>query len=358
MKNSLIEFEKQIKSINTHLKIIEQYNKILKNYRNNDVDFIINNITEERVFTYRSNIISLYGAFEHFLESVIREYIQSVHIYLESFNDWGEKVTNNYIDLWKKLHGKLSYPKFNTITSNSMVENLYDVILNNKSKLMPECYLQNGGNYKSTIISNMFNDIGIDDINANLYKYDPLKTYLLDKYPSSQKLDVSKKKELYFQKLDDLVERRNEIAHGSTSTDLIDNDMFADMLLYISCYAKSLNSFLTDKIYEKQWKSNNNTTIKIDKVFHHNGNVALLHIESTNVNHMVSVGDKLLVNYKDGGCSRFFITEIKEIRVDLKSGEKGKIVEKIFVDNNVEQIAIEVLNEVKTNQKIKLITSK
>lgn len=75
MKNSLIEFEKQIKSINTHLKIIEQYNKILKNYRNNDVDFIINNITEERVFTYRSNIISLYGAFEHFLESVIKEYI-------------------------------------------------------------------------------------------------------------------------------------------------------------------------------------------------------------------------------------------------------------------------------------------
>ncbi len=356
MKESLSEFNDQIEQIKTHINVLEKYSELIKVQNNAYVDYIKSNSTEERVFNYRSNIISLYGAFEQFLENIIKEYFKVVQIYYISFEEWEDVVTKNYIELWKKLHGKLSYTKYNSITQESMVENLNDVVRNHKSILIPECFIQNGGNYKSTIISNMFKDIGIVNINDILVKYDPFQSCLMEQYPDSQFLESTKKKELYFQKLDELVELRNEVAHGARPDQIMNNDIFMEMLSYISCYAESMNSFLTDKVFEKQWQNVKTKAIKIAHIYQE-GKVALLNIEEMNDSGIASfsVGDSLLVNYKENDCSRFFVTEIKEIRVDLKSGENNKIVDNMIIDNNIDQISIEVLHKIKAQQKIKFI---
>lgn len=358
MRTSLLEFNNQVEQIKTHLNVLEKYNELIKNQSNDTVDFIKAHSTDEKLFAYRSNIISLYGAFEQFVESLIKEYIQLVRVYYSSFEEWGEKVTKNYFDVWKKLHGKLSYPKFNSITQNSMIENLYDVIRNNKGNLMPECYLQNGGNYKSTIISNMFSEIGFININDVVIKYEPLKTYLFKQYPNAQHIETSQKLDLYFQQLDDLVERRNEIAHGSQSSPITNNDDFREILSFVSFYAASLNSFLMDRVYEKQWEFNKTKAVKIKKVFH-SGSVALLNVEEMKVNGIDSfvVGDSLLVNYKESDCSRFFMSKIEEIRVDLKNGGTDKVVGLANVNEEIENISIGVSKKVKSGQKLKVIKS-
>lgn len=356
MRTSLLEFNNQVDQIKTHLNVLDKYSELIKNQSDSNVVFIKKHSTDEKLFAYRSNIISLYGAFEQFVESVIKEYIQLVSVYYSSFEEWGEKVTNNYFDLWKKLHGKLSYPKFNSLTQNSMVENLYEVIRNNKGNLMPECYLQNGGNYKSTVISNMFSEIGIININDLVIKYEPLRSYLLRQYPNAQHVETSQKMDLYFQQLNDLVERRNEIAHGSQSSPITNNNDFREALSFVSSYAESLNSFLMDRVYEKQWEFIKTKAIKIKNVFH-DGSVALLNEEDvkSEVNSIISVGDKILVKYKDFDCTRFFNAQIEEIRVDLKAGEKEKIVESVSTSEELDEIAIGISAKVKSGQKIKLV---
>lgn len=361
MKTSITEFNNQTERIKTHLEVLDKFNQLIRNQSNADVDFIKANSTHEKEFTYRSNIISLYGAFEHFIESVIIEYIQSVQEHIASFEEWGEKITKNYFELWKKLHGKLSYQKYSSISENMMVENLYEVVRNKKSGIMPECYLQNGGNYKSTIISEMFNEIGVVNINDSVIKYEPFRSYLIEQNPNSQKLELFQQKELYLHNLDELVERRNEIAHGSSSENTISNEMFQDMLRFIGLYSEAINYFLTDKVREIQWHNNEIETIKIKNVFR-NGKVALLNVEDvkkmlyTN-NISISVGDSVMVHYRQNECSRFNIERIKEIRVDLKNGEREKIVENVSVVDEIEEIAIEVHNSVKAKQKIKIIPS-
>lgn len=359
MKDSLSEFNNQVEQIKTHINVLEKYSELIKVQSNADVDYIKTNSTEERVFNYRSNIISLYGAFEQFLENIIKEYFKAVQIYYISFEEWEDVVTKNYIELWKKLHGKLSYTKYNSITQDSMVENLNDVVRNHKSTLIPECYLQNGGNYKSTTISNMFNDIGIVNINDILVKYEPFQTFLIDQNPDSQFLESTKKRELYYQKLDELVEFRNEVAHGARPSQIINNDIFLEMLSYISCYAEAMNSFLTDKVFEKQWQSIKTKAIKISHIYRE-GKVALLNNEEMKGSGIDSfaVGDSLLVNFKESDCSRFFIAEINEIRVDLKNGEKEKKVDKVDVNEEIEEVSIGVSEKVKSGQKIKLIKNR
>ena len=356
MRTSLLEFNNQVDQIKTHLNVLEKYSELIKDQNNDCVNYIKENSTEEKVFTYRSNIISLYGAFEQFLENIIKEYFQAVQHYYSSFEEWEDTVTKNYFELWKKLHGKLSYPKYSAISQDSMVENLNDVIRNHKSTLIPECYIQNGGNYKSTIISNMFNEIGILNINDNLVKYEPFKSCLINQNPDFQYLEPNKKKELYFQKLDDLVERRNEIAHGSRSSEILNSDIFTELLFYISCYAESMNSFLFDRVREKQWQSIKTKAIKIHNVFN-KGKVALLNVEEMKGNGIDSfaVGDLLLVNYKESDCSRFIMAKIEEIRVDLKNGEKEKVVDTAIVNEEIEEISVGVSEKVKSGQKIKLM---
>ncbi len=351
MNVSIYEFIKQINQIRQHLEVFERYDDILKNLQNADADFIKSNMTQEKVFLYRSNIISLYGAFEHFIESVIQEYIKSAQKYIASFNHWGEKITKNYFDLWKKLHGSLNYAKFSSISETMMVENLHKVICKNESTLIPQCFLQNGGNYRSKVINEMFNNIGIQDINVNLLKYEPFKSFLGQQYHGSETLDISQKIELYYSFLDDLVERRNEIAHGATSDNLLNNELFKVMLSSVEKYATSINYLLKDKVYEKKWEHNDNTAIKIDNVYHKN--VALLCL--SDINTSIAVGNKILIHYKENDCSRFFEAEIEEMRVDIKHGEKEKNVNYYENVNNLDALTIKISQNVKPKQKIKLL---
>lgn len=351
MNVSIYEFTEQINQIKQHLEVFEKYDVILKNQQNADTDFIKSNMTQEKVFLYRSNIISLYGAFEHFIESIIQEYIKSAQKYITSFNKWGNQITKNYFDLWKKLHGNLNFPKFNSINETMMVDNLHKVICNNESSLIPQCFLQNGGNYKPNVINEMFNNIGIKDINASLLKYEPLKTYLVQQHHGSENLELSNKLELYYNFLEDLVDRRNEIAHGAISDNLLNNELFRVMLLNIEKYATSMNYLLMDKVYEKKWMHNCNTAIKIDNVYHQN--VALLCL--SDINTFIAVGNKILVNYKENDCSRFFEAIIEEMRVDIKNGEKEKIINSLSSINDLEAVTIKISHNVKAKQQIKLL---
>ena len=57
MNSSITEFKEQIKHIETHLNVLEKYEQIIKKLSDEDADFIKSNSTQEKQFSYRSNII-------------------------------------------------------------------------------------------------------------------------------------------------------------------------------------------------------------------------------------------------------------------------------------------------------------
>lgn len=347
MKNSLDEFKSQIDLIRTHLDVNKRYGHIISLNNNDDANFIKRNSTNEKIFTYRSNIISLYGAFEHFIENIIVEYIVSIQKCMRSFDDWEEPVRNKYFELWKRLHGKLSYVKFSSITEEGMVENIYDVVVNNKGNLLPECFLQNGGNYNSKIIESMFSDIGIISIRSNLIKNDAFSSYLTDTLNLNRQ-ELINKIELCYNKLDDLVERRNDIAHGSESVQLIDDESFKEYVTYVECFSEALNSFLEDRVIGKIISKNKPKTFRIQKTWQ-GGSVALLILQDV-MKMSFSVGDELLVKNSGGNCPKFFKTKIYSIRVDLKNGEQDKEEKTVIIDEKINAVSLGLSCKVKSNQ--------
>lgn len=181
MQNSILMFKKQLSTISQHNECFSLLPTILKSVKETNInaDKIIEKWTNERIFNYRSNIISLYGCFEQFIESSVKEYVNELLKVCSNFMDLDNSIKNEYIEKWKALHGKLHYNKYQEITPIYMIESLYRSMIENKNEVIAECFLQNGGNYKHEEIMKVFSNLGFHDIRSCLKHYEPLASFLL-----------------------------------------------------------------------------------------------------------------------------------------------------------------------------------
>lgn len=242
MHDSLLQLKKLLETIKLHNKCFSILPTVLKSSTVNDKIFIVDSWTNERIFNFRSNIISLYGCFEQFIESSIKEYFTELLKICHSFTDLDESIRKEYIDRWKTLHGKLHYNKFQTITPTFMVKSLYNSLVEDKNEIIAECFLQNGGNYRIEEIRKSFSTLGLTNLNESLRNYEPLVSYY-----SQNGFDS-------YSKIDEIVERRNEIAHGSNADNLLSESIVLEYVEFIEMFAQSLTSYLNDQLLDQKWK--------------------------------------------------------------------------------------------------------
>ena len=243
MHEAIMLLKEQLDNVLQHNKCFSLLPDVLNSAKtaNEKTNTIIQSWTNERIFNYRSNIISIYGSFEQFIESSIKEYVKELLKVCSSFSELDDAIQNKYIEKWKALHGKLHYSKFNAITSNYMVESLYKSQIENKNEVIAECFLLNGGNYKHKEIMESFSNLGVSDIRMSLEHYEPLASHFLKNGFDN------------YAKIDELVERRNEIAHGANSGELLSEDIVLDYVDYVAKYACSMTAYLNDQILSHMW---------------------------------------------------------------------------------------------------------
>lgn len=115
IKNALTIFKSAIDSIRNHISVTKKIRLYLtKNKDCPDIKDIIAHYSDEKNFNYRSNVISLYGAFEKYVESLIAEYVSCYQKLVHTFDESCGKIKKDYFGNWKKLHGKISYPKYSS----------------------------------------------------------------------------------------------------------------------------------------------------------------------------------------------------------------------------------------------------
>lgn len=243
MHDSIMLFDRQLSDIRLHNECFTSLKKVLSLSKTSipDAKIIIKSWSNECIFNYRSNIISIYGSFEQFVESSIKEYISELLHICSSFTQLDKPIKDEYIEKWKSLLGKLHYNKFQSITQTYMIESLYNSQINDKNEIIAECFLQNGGNYKHEEIMKAFSSLGLTDIRTSLAHYEPLSTYFMKNGFDN------------YLKINELVELRNEIAHGSNSDSLLSGEIVLDYVNYIGIYAMSLTEYLNDQLLEHVW---------------------------------------------------------------------------------------------------------
>ena len=333
-----------LQSIREHLTYLDDCKDLFGNINQNVITHIPikeklislkKRISKEKVFNYNANIISLYGYFEQYVEALIEEYVDMLITIVNQFDMNTNIVKNQFFDKWERLHNKISYPKYAHLTEEKLIQSLYEAKIGNKNHLIPEYYFQNGGNYKHSVICDCFKSLGMEDISQKIKYYDPLCSYFKSKGIFEQNEDI------LYEPLNDLVARRNDVAHGNNS-DIIDLSYFKEYVEYVELYARTLNALLDDKLTELKWNNTKSSVINIKHLY--NNHIVEIEVEDF----VIEVGDTFLVREPERTYPRYTIRKVESIQKDDQPLPE-------FITYEKDTLTLGLSNNIKKNCKLKIV---
>lgn len=264
--------------------------------------------TQEKEYLYRSNVITLYGAIEHFVESLVEEYIGNVHLILPRAEQLNQDVVNHYLDFGYDILGKAERSgKFKDLSKIDIVESLYDTLKTNKTHLMKEFFISSGGgNYNHNEIMNCFVRLGVKNVKQNLRSEEPLSSFFLNQFGADY---AGLDDEILFQLIDDLVARRNDLAHGGNNISMLNDGDFTEYIDYAEKYAEALCNVLRKDLAGHQWHVSSQKELKATNVY--NNEIACFHVSGETF-----MKDSFLLYQTAGDPARYGFAKILSIQVN------------------------------------------
>lgn len=200
------------------------------------------NTTKAKLYIYNSTIVSLYGYLENFLEGIAKEFIGKLNNSLQSYTQVPEKIRDIHIDASISLLSKVKKDRTidqpqKDIAVKNIIKNMNNCVNEQADfKLNEAAYAIHTANFRYDNIHELFSKIGIEDLFGGVLKNDDFIGALLIRN-SSEYVEKEILKRWIGQELDDLAQRRNEIAHGNITNDIESMDMFitrANLILKLS----------------------------------------------------------------------------------------------------------------------------
>lgn len=339
MNISLNSFKANITEIEAHIKTLEDSQKIVAETKSmplppsvtEPLNRVIARRNSEKSFEYRANVVSLYGAFERYIEELIKEYVNEIKGICVSYQNLDERIRKGYVDKWKNLHSNLikGHTKY-VLTEEKMVRNMHDTIIGNSSGIMAECYIPIGGNYRHKTICDIMTDLGASNIQTSLVKYEPLKKYIEDNGLGGTEESI------LFHEIENLVERRNEVAHGAKD-DLLSDGEFNVMMNFVVIYVTALNNYMNDELLRVEWDVKNGLSPYKPMNVYKGGKVPAFKVNNITIRQ----GDNVLVKWPNGNYPRYMKTNVTELHKEEADGTSSMVDEVIATSDLVISIETE-----------------
>ncbi|QIR74748.1 HEPN domain-containing protein [Sulfurospirillum diekertiae] len=248
-------------------------------------------------FEYKSILISLYGLIEKTIEDFFTLHIGFININTKIYRTLSSSFQEQYplasLNLLKIIYENRT-TKYNYLQVHDGLDNLTSCIQNKKRyKLNSEAFIsQAGSNYKHQKINELFNKSEIK-ITENIQKNKRFKKYIQEK----------KLQRDYFKIINNLVDRRNIIAHGAEEADLLNLDDLKNYAEYLRYYLFALYETILSAELAKtiqQYK-------EIGLIDVYNGKIIAFSIK----NYKIKKGDYIIVKHEDI-YYRFEIIELEK----------------------------------------------
>jgi RiboL-PSP-HEPN len=339
---SLNDFKKEINEISEYFRHIEHISNVisldnceglpsLQQLQEHHIKFR----TSRKKFEYKASIISLYGLLERYIEIWIHEYLGSLCKLIDSYARLDEKLQENHFDLSVKLIAIITSrenAKYQHLSKEIIINKLHKCISNSdKYSINPEAFTISSGNLKHKRIVSLFETINIS-LNSELKINKTLQSYFQSERQISNIANLST--ENLFNIIDDLVERRNQIAHGSDISDILDISALEPYLRFLEKYCQAVFEILNKEIIKQESIHKLRKITKVIKVI--NNSILAFEIE----NKTIRVGDSLIVETVDGD---FYKTSILSIQLNNQSYQEIEIADK-------REIGVKVDCRIKENQ--------
>lgn len=255
------------------------------------------NLTHFKQVEYAAFVISLYGIIERTVENACHAYLKEIAHLTPLYDELPGKIKESNevfsVDLIKKVHEN-KIQKYRGLSVKEIVKNLNNCLQNEKKfNLNINAFTLNAGNMNHLRIKEIFKGMSID-----------LETNL------SSQLSLGANSNSFFNKLNKIIERRNDVAHGG-NYEILDISYQQDMLEFSKKYLIAILDVLenvkkqTDaKINSKEYKLINEN----DLVQYSSKLFGLTNID----NSVIKVGD--WVRVQPANCESFKILEIISIQ--------------------------------------------
>lgn len=201
----------------------------------------------KRRFDYNCIIISLYGFLEHYLEELIAEYAATVNEIVPMYDKLPAEIVGSHINLTFGLIQNAKHPKYKgTVNPAALIANLHSCL--NKEvayKLNAEAFSDHAENFRIKAVAGLCARAGVADVGSRLKWFSPFAEYLAKTFPERNINTLNHKEMFYY--INDLAERRNEVAHGYVDN-WLDNKILLEYVEYVEAFGEGLYTLLCEEL--------------------------------------------------------------------------------------------------------------
>ncbi|MFM2292574.1 MAG: hypothetical protein RIS29_2387 [Bacteroidota bacterium] len=245
MESVRSQFQRELENLELLISFFDEELNLLKIPQNEHpkLDEFINLFSafysQKRIFNYNSLIISLYGYFEKFIENLLIAYIDNINGYFKRYSSIPHVLTKNHLKLSLSLLDKVENPRYNgPLNKEGIIENLHKCInINENYQLNKEAFSQHTANFRIQVVDEIFGRIGIDSISNKLKGNAEFQAYIKEKYEIEIIGDLDN--DDIHSIMNELAERRNEVAHGVPS-EILSNQIILDYFNYFKKIAHAI----------------------------------------------------------------------------------------------------------------------
>lgn len=238
MVNIYNEFNTELVELRNHLKYVQNIENDLPT---TSPLYKYIKSSEKRKFNYKALVISLYGIIEKFSEKFLTKYLELISTDVPNYESVKDKIKDVHLSNSATLTLKVienKHQKYSSLDAKTIVKNLYSCINNDSPYIINKTsFTLASGNLKHSKICDLYKQV---DINIE---------QMFDKFTTFKNITSEKK----YNKIDEIVDRRNEIAHGSLSS-ILDSSEFPDYIDFVEKYFEALYYILDYDLNQEKYK--------------------------------------------------------------------------------------------------------
>jgi hypothetical protein len=195
------------------------------------------------LYNYNTIIISLYGYLERFIEDLIAEHLEQLSSVVKTFTELPGPIQANHLTLSLELSRRIDYQRnVYAVRPEDIIAKLHACYATpDEYQLNLQAFTQHNANFRQTIVNDTFSKCGIMQVGQCLRRSEQFLTYL--KNEDSERdvaLYLAAEDDIVFFRLNDLANRRNDVAHGTPVDEILSRDILRTYVDFIEAYAEGL----------------------------------------------------------------------------------------------------------------------
>lgn len=198
-------------------------------------------------------VVSAYGSYEQFVEATIQQYVARVERMCPKFADLPDAFRINHSRLSYQLIAKLGHSRYTGVVSEaSVIANLHSCLTPpGPYRLNYDAIVMHETNLWSTTLAEKLAQIGVEKALKKIRDQGVYSAYLTRKLGTASS---AASHESAFRELDELIQWRNEAAHGDVQNTL-SVDLLMAILDYLDILAAAIAEVLRIEVWRHQYKT-------------------------------------------------------------------------------------------------------